>query len=619
MCDRIFGMLACCRCPRLCMGRKSSRIKPRVKFNTTMKAPKLKVKERRKTVTGATILASMNNMNRRGPIRAMNSDGDPVQIQLQRDLLEPGWLTFVESIFKGVFHPRLMAWIIFIGAYFFVFAPAIDKYTESCTLSKKYVLNDGVIEAWYYKEINATTHIFTDGKEGKGYDRDCAKETNSIFEVISGLMIFMLTLALSDGLEKYREILRMYDEITGDIKALAMMMVHITYDKQKYEKERKEDGSFKILFKDEDKFNRKGEHLTPVERQYLKVKYLLASLPKVVVDTINDDGGNRGIRIDAPGSTCSSQFFKSINKCCKASFLSWYYDPFTPFCGLSERALVQLTPDTTCYRCCFGNKMKYPNYWKDYKDNEKRNEFGKEQLQHSLYVKVKNIHKITDLDAFECVMTCLLDELQRLNENGLGFGEDEGSAVVSAIFERWGLIYGTWGSLSSLKFYEEPWGVNFLRAGLLLSYALLIPNRYVGYAEVDNVYFNTVVLLCMLELGIFTLMWYLAYVIRNPFRPTLCIRGLQRTSLVTQNQVVSFMDTEQIKRWDNLDYINGSYYGWTEDGQKVNPIGIGKIPFTEAEKRRNIRKGKPAPNVRVNAKKENEEEKNFVRFKNVNF
>ena len=221
-------------------------------------------------------------------------------------------------------------------------------------------------------------------------------------------------------------------------------------------------------------------------------------------------------------------------------------------------------------------------------------------------------------------MTCLLDELQRLNENGLGFGSDEGSAVVSCVLERWASIYGTWGSLSSLKTYNEPWLVNFLRAALLFSYALLIPNRYKSLInEDDNIYFNMSMLLCVVELGIFTLMWYLAYAIRNPFRPTLFIRGLQRTSLITQKQVIMFLAERNFKRWDDNDYISGSKYGWIKDRFGKKALGLGSLSKVDEDegkedRRPVIRKSNKGAG-KVSDANDGLPQKTFVRFKNVNF
>ena len=554
-------------------------------------------------------------------LTARNSRGEDVELELQEEVLEPGWSKFIQSIFVGIFDPKIMAWIILISSYFFIFSPAIQDYQEKCPSPKKYVLNEGEIKGLYYKQVNETTITYTD-LDSKTYYKECTDESNNLFEVISGIMIFMLTMALGSGLSKYQEILRMYEEISGDIKALAMMMVHLTYDAQKYTYRKEKVGEneeIKLEFKND---------LVP--RQYVKIKYLLSALPKVVVDTINNDGGNYGMRIIQPASDCGGQFIQSISECFRAGLCRCNRPTFTPFCGLSERSYVQLTPkDKWCYACCFGKRMRYPNYWKDYASNETDNRIGKVSLQHALYAKIREIHDVTKMDAFECVMTCLLDELQRLNESGLGFGADEGSAVVSCVLERWGLIYGTWGSLSSLKTYEEPWLVNVLRAALLFSYALLIPNRYKSYInEDDNIWFNMSILLCVVELGIFTLMWYLAYAIRNPFRPTLCIKGLQRTSLITQNQVVMFLGDQNFSAWDEQDYKNDSSYGWFKDmdglKNKLEPLGLRKIPkfgFEENETkgRSESKKGGPQRRKPGGALSQKMEERKFVRFKNVNF
>ncbi len=552
---------------------------------------------------------------------AMNSVGKEIIIELQEDMLDVNWFKFVQRVIVGLFDPTIMAWIILVTSYLFIFAPAIQNYQEKCPSPKKYVLNEGAIKRFYYKQINETTITYTD-LDTTTYNEECVDETNNLFEVISGIMIFMLTMALGSGLNKYREILVLYEEIVGHIKALAMMMVHLTYDKQKYKYHIEgKDDDIKLTFKND-----------LVQRQYVKIKYLLSALPKVVVDTINNDGGNSGMRIKKPASTCWKQFKLTISECCRAGLCRCYQPTFSPFCGLSERSYVQLTPENDfCYKCCYGKRMKYPNYWKDYADNAVDNSLGRVSLQHALYAKVRTIHDVTKMDAFECVMTCLLDELQRLNENELGFGQDEGSAVVSCVLERWGLIYGSWGSLSSLKTYSEPWLVNVLRGALLFSYALLIPNRYKHMInEDDNIWANMSMLLCVVELGIFTLMWYLAYAIRNPFRPTLFIRGLQRTSLLTQNQVVNFLADVYFSRWDEMDYKNDSSYGWFKDndGLGLEPLGLGKIQLEgETPGRKKIqmnegKQGRPAKRIKkgpggdISQKKE---ERMFVKFKNVNF
>ena len=56
----------------------------------------------------------------------------------------------------------------------------------------------------------------------------------NLYSVIQSTMIFMLVMTLSAGLDKYREELRLFEALTGDIKALAMFMTHLTYEGQKY-------------------------------------------------------------------------------------------------------------------------------------------------------------------------------------------------------------------------------------------------------------------------------------------------------------------------------------------------------------------------------------------------
>ena len=380
-------LVNCCKCDCQWTDRNENN---RVKVNPTPtnKKEKQRQQPRKSLIQGP----GANRANRF--LFPQDSKGNRVTIELQQDVLEPGWFKFIQSIFVGIFDPTRMAWIILLSAYVFVFRPAIENYQEKCPSPKKYVLSEGVIQRLYYKQVNETTITYTD-LDSKTYYKECTDESNNLFEVISGLMIFMLTMALGSGLNKYREILRMYDEISGDIKALAMMMVHLTYDKQKYEYEKADK---RIKFKED------------IQRQYDKIKYLLSALPKVVVDTINNDGGNSGMRIRKPASTCWKQSRETI-----IDFFRAVRDgsTFSPFCGLSERSLVQVTPKTWCYTCCYGNRMKYPNYWMDYEKNkgDEYTNIVNVSLQEALYKKITTIHKGTGMDAFECVMTCLLDAL----------------------------------------------------------------------------------------------------------------------------------------------------------------------------------------------------------------
>ena len=614
-CAKLVCKTNCCGWKKKYQGKNSkkkgkNKVAPSIAPQFLKPAPARKGK--RPSLVGAEINSFAKgavNRVRKNSLTAMNSLGNAVTIELQEDLLDVNWFKFVQRLFVGLFDPKIMAWIILVTSYLFIFVPAIQNYQEKCPSPKKYVLKEGEIKRFYYKQINETTITYTD-LDTATYNEECTDETNNLFEVISGIMIFMLTMALGSGLNKYREILVLYEEIVGHIKALAMMMVHLTYDKQKYTYEKVgNDEDIKLQFKND-----------LIQRQYVKIKYLLSALPKVVVDTINNDGGNSGMRIKKPASTCWEQFKLTISECFRAGLCRCYQPTFSPFCGLSERSYVQLTPEGDfCYKCCYGKRMKYPNYWKDYADNAADERMI---LQHALYAKVRTIHDVTKMDAFECVMTCLLDELQRLNENELGFGKDEGSAVVSCVLERWGLIYGSWCSLSSLKTYSEPWLVNVLRGTLLFSYALLIPNRYKHMInEDDNIWANMSMLLCVTELGIFTLMWYLAYAIRNPFRPTLFIRGLQRTSLITQNQVVKFLADVNFSRWDELDYKNDSSYGWfkDDDGLGKKPLGLGKLTLERNDREKETKTGKAQKRRAGGNLSQKTEEKNFVRFKNVNF
>ena len=44
----------------------------------------------------------------------------------------------------------------------------------------------------------------------------------------------MLVLSFQSGLDKYKNSRALFETLTGDIKAMAMLLVHLTHDKEKY-------------------------------------------------------------------------------------------------------------------------------------------------------------------------------------------------------------------------------------------------------------------------------------------------------------------------------------------------------------------------------------------------
>jgi len=479
---------------------------------------------------------------------------------------------FGTDLFRWITSPLISSVVVF-GLSFWFTIIHVDAFKE-CKLTTEFRLNGLEIKQQWRNSTMRTT-----------YGEKCSMQQNPILSNLGSIMVFFLTIALGAGLDKYKETLRMYEEITGDIKAMGMLMVHLTFDHEKYKYEKGKG----LLYKDN------------VETVYRKIRYLLASLGPTVKNTLA--GGEYEIQYRP--STWSWLYLTKYMECggkYNLPRIVW----LDPFAAMSDRKYYVVRKDLNCCsKLCFSTTTEYRNYWKDsvvmYTDEkeirkkanekmkimqsdeksimEKRDKALKHfkiakpardrllkaldnnisnEIQYALYSKIEDIHDKTDMDAFECTMTVLLDELMRLFENGLGFGEDEGSAIISAAIERWNAIYATWGTMASLKTFAEPIAVNTFRLVLVGTYAYFVPIgylKYVGTGIEDRIRWYVAA-----EMFIFCLMWWLAFAVRNPFKHSWVIRNVNRLAYSTQFQVLHLMAYQQI--FDNCDYGSDSKYGY---------------------------------------------------------
>jgi hypothetical protein len=487
---------------------------------------------------------------------------------------------FLTDVIRWITSPLISSVVVF-GLSFWFTMLHIDAFKE-CKLTTEFRL-DGLEIKQQWR--NSTTGIT--------YGEECSMQQNPILSNLGSIMVFFLTIALGAGLDKYKETLRMYEEITGDIKAMGMLMVHLTFDREKYEYEEGKG----LLYKDN------------VETVYRKIRYLLASLGPTVKNTLA--GGEYEIQYEP--NTWSWLYFTSYMECGGKYHLpriTW----LDPFAAISDRKYYVVRRDLNiCSKLCFSTTTEFRNYWKDsivkYTDEDEITKKAKEkmkimksdeksiikkmdkalehfkkakkardrlteelddnidsEIQYALYSKIEDIHVKTDMDAFECTMTVLLDELMRLFENGLGFGEDEGSAIISAAIERWNAIYATWGTMASLKTFSEPFAVNMFRLLLVGTYAYFVPIGYLKYVGTDIEDF--IMWYVSGEMFIFCLMWWLAFAVRNPFKNSWVIRNVNRLAYSTQFQVLHLMAYQRI--FDNTDYGSNSKYGYlTKKESKV--------------------------------------------------
>ena len=471
-----------------------------------------------------------------------------------------------------------------------------------------------------------------------------SEATGTVSTLISGIMTFMLTMTLSSGKDKEKEIIKKFEALSGDIKAMAMYLVHATYDHEKYLMQA--DGKLKYD-------NR-------VRDQFHKMQYLLAILSPTARKVLQ--GSRSFLFPEYLGD--SNSFFRDlvnlrINRKDKRYFYLtqfgvlltlWtltfiglvlffiyqslvvaeaipllsvtllvgvtlaifvYYTRWTEFrlCGwgccckstpyadVDDLELIPFTeprkksPCNILYTlCCLSTKYtrKYKRWSEKQCDQNNKPENCTKGLEYALYRKIKETQERTGMDLFETEMTILLDEITKIGELNIGLGVDEGSAVFSAVLNKWELIYASWGEMSSVKTYSEPIFIQLYRAFFIFMYAFITPIKYLPLHENDN---NWCIVDCkdgysvdpyiwwtVVDVSVYAVLWWVAYYVRNPFDKELWFGRSQlivNVSTSTQKQVNRFV--MNAKHLEENDYQKGFRYGWGGKGNNPYPIGYSAL------------------------------------------
>ena len=357
-------------------------------------------------------------------------------------------------------------------------------------------------------------------------------------------MTFMLTMTLSSGKDKEREIIKKFEALSGDVKAMAMYLVHASYDHQKYIM--KEDGSLKYDNRVRDQFH-KMQYLLAVlsptarkvlqgSRSFLFPEYLGDSnsflrdlvngriattkpryfnlpiygliltlstltfiglvLANIVVSII--DGVDTILLLVTLCLGLGLTYFVYRTRWTEFRLCGWgCCCKSTPYADVDDLELIPFTKkrpksiwNNLYVFCCLSTKYKR-NYrrWSDPTCSTKtiKDDFYcTKGLEHALYKKIKETQEKTGMDLFETEMTVLLDEINKIGELKIGFGKEESSAVLAAVLNKWEGIYSSWGEMSSVKTYSEPTVIQLYRAVFIFLYAFIAPIKYLPLHENDN-------------------------------------------------------------------------------------------------------------------------------------
>ena len=404
--------------------------------------------------------------------------------------------------------------------------------------------------------------------------------SSTVLLIISGVMTFMLTWSLNAGLDKEKELIQLYEALTGDVKAMTMFLVHLTEDNQKYNKSGLEKAEMSEDAKDQFfKMQLLLTQLAPTVRKILQGKrsYIFPEYHGDSNSFFDDliEGRVKGDRygtvdinwglvvfgllsvIFIPLGTLRIEFLYVGGLILLIIFVGWIYMDktiygwkgcckATPYVDVNDLETIPYYTERPerldlIWRTVFLLCCKSTSRQRDYRRWSDECEVGKcPGVEKSLYNKIKTISEETTMDLFETEMSVLLDEITRLSENKLGFGE--GKNVLEHLIYKWHDIYSSYGTLQSIAKYSEPFSVLSYRAGMLFAYSFLVPYKYIQlhdtwrygkkttltgvYANGDSFSYagnaqgflpDPYIYWSVLETLVFAYMWWCGYYIRKPF------------------------------------------------------------------------------------------------------
>mgnify|MGYP001321091689 CR=1 FL=1 len=476
--------------------------------------------------------------------------------------LDPdGYMEFIEPehgrvsytlnlMFETLFSPQCASLLIILICIISSFL-AVDTKISIGTDNKCTDIKD----IFYYKPtgINYYTELKVFNSHNGTTPSQCKEDmytqvpyVKTLYGVIQSTMIFMLVMTLGAGLEKYREEIRLYEALSGDIKAMAMFMTHLTYDGQKYEL----DEAGKLQYRS-----------VNIREQYEKVRVLLAVLGPVARIVLKGDElkqfcGTETEPIAKAKELETKKLYREYNKdeknCFPFKWCAYDFRCCRKRCKLHYRECCKIKAYSIWCPCAEKYK-RIPLKWSEYKA-KKKDELDPQatKIEYDLYKKLELEQSKTRMDLFETVMSVLIDELMVITENDMGFGTDEGSAVMSAIYTKWEGIYASWGAMSSIKTFSEPTLVHTFRTIMLLGYAIMMPYSYIDIVpyhtrsiDFTNPDISWYFILTFADICVFCLMWFIAYEIRNPFEDVRCMKGVKGISSQTQYHVLNLMKYQQ--------------------------------------------------------------------------
>lgn len=296
----------------------------------------------------------------------------------------------------------------------------------------------------------------------------------------SALFSVLIALLFSSGMEKNKENKRLYQALCGDIKGMAMWISALTDDKKKYN----------ITYVDpvKEDYIKTIDARDSVELELAKIRLLLSVLAPVAKHVLRqaplkgDEGANYDYLDDK----------YRIKKVFKNDWWSRIRNRENPIKLFGKdifwflRGPEQYVPDhsqawSRLLHCDGKNRdayeFKFSSIGKTRQEPPNDAICKDNQIKVYLYRKIKYMSDTTNMDLFEVIMYCLLDQINILQERGKGV-LDQQYAKERDLIMKWQHIYGSWGTMYSLSTYDQPSTVHFTICLSLLLYTYVLTHYY---------------------------------------------------------------------------------------------------------------------------------------------
>lgn len=281
----------------------------------------------------------------------------------------------------------------------------------------------------------------------------------------SGLFSVLIALLFQEGMQKNKENKRLYQALCGDIKGMAMWVSALTNDDDKY----------RIKYSDESKSSIvEIETRDSVEVEMAKIRLLLSVLAPVAKHVLRQAPlrGDEGVQYDLLDDKYRVKVIFPTGACGQFRFnppwfLGWLRTMPSYVVDTSQAwsKLKRCNPDFS--KLGRGTFTVTGGYDKEVVQVE----CNDNQIKVYLYEKIRYMSQTTDMDLFEVIMYCLLDQINVLQEKR-SIGTIKAYGKERDLISKWQHIYGSWGTMFSLCTYDQPTQVHFTICVSLMLYTV---------------------------------------------------------------------------------------------------------------------------------------------------